>query len=92
MVTTFEREEVATLIEGTAEGGSPGVQARDSTLGAKNVKEGSWVLSSRNVSLGHIIMDQVVKGPLSIARTVLEANVLVGALSKELSESKNDSK
>jgi len=37
MVTTFEREEVVTLIGGMAEGGSLGVQTRGGTLGTKSV-------------------------------------------------------
>jgi len=49
------------------------------------------VPSSKNTSLGHIVMDQVVKKLLSIARVVPEVDVLVGALSKELSESIDNS-
>jgi len=47
--------------------------------------------SSSHSSISHIIMNQLVKGPLSLARTVPKVNPIAIALEKEQPKCRTDS-
>ena len=55
----------------------------------KSIKGSSWVMFNSNMSVGHIVIDQVIKRPLSIARAVPEVNGVVRLTSKETSKGMN---
>ena len=46
-------------------------------------------MSSSDTSVGYIVMDQMVKGPLNITRAVPEVNGVVRLTSEEASKSTN---
>ena len=58
-------------------------QEINDTFRAQKVNGSCWVRPSRYSSVSHIVMDQLVKGPLSPARTVSEVNPIAMALRKE---------
>ena len=81
--TTFEREEVTTLRWRTSKGCSPCIEAGNSTLGLKSVKQSSWITSSSNLGTGSIFMCQEVKGPLHLAKAVPEVNRAIRVIGEE---------
>ena len=83
MISVSEREEVSTLDGGMIKQCSPSVQARNDTFRAQEVDGSCWVRPSRYSSVSHIVMDQLVKGPLSLARAVPEVDPIAMALRKE---------
>ena len=50
-----------------------------------------WMGPSRYSGVSHIVMDQLVKGPLSLARAVPEVNPIAMALRKEQPKCRADS-
>ena len=62
---------------------SPDVQARNDAFRVQEVDRSCWMRPSRYSSVSHIIMDQLVKGPLSLAGAVPEVNHIAMALRKE---------
>jgi len=62
---------------------SPSVQARNNTFRVQEVNGSYWVRPSRYSSVSHIVMDQLVEGPLSLAGAVPEVNPVAVALRKE---------
>ena len=62
---------------------SPSVQARNDTFRVQKIDRSYWVRPSRYSSVSHIIVDQLVKGPLSFARVVPEVDPIAMALRKE---------
>ena len=83
MISVSEREEVLTLDGGMIKQCSSSVQARNDTFRAQKVDGSCWVRPSRYSSVSHIVMDQLVKGPLSLARAVPEVDPIAMALRKE---------
>ena len=72
-----------TLDGGTIKQYSPSVQARNDTFRAQEVNGSCWMRSSRYPGVSHIVMDQLVEGPLSLARAVPEVDPVAMALKKE---------
>ena len=82
---------MSTLNGGMIKQCSPSVQARNDTFRAQEVNGSCWMEPSRYSSVSHIVMDQLVKGPLSLARAVLEVNPIAMALRKEQPKCRADS-
>jgi len=62
---------------------SPDVQAKNNAFRAQEINRSCWMRFSSHFSVSHIIMDQLIKGPLSLAGAVLEVNSIAIALRKE---------
>jgi len=90
-VPVSEREEVLTLDSRIVKQCSPGVQARNDAFRAQEVNGSCWMKSSRYSSVSHIVMNQLVKGPLSLAEAVPEVNPIAIALRKEQPKCRADS-
>ena len=73
-IPVSEREEMSTLNGGTIKQCSPSVQARNDTFRAQEVDGSCWMGPSRYSDVSHIVMDQLVKGPLSLAGAVPEVD------------------
>ena len=82
---------MSTLNGGTIKQCSPSVQARNDTFRAQKVNGSCWMRSSRYSGVSHIVMDQLVKGPLSLARAVPEVDPVAMALRKEQPKCRADS-
>ena len=80
-----------TLNGGTIKQCSPSVQARNNTFRAQEVDGSCWIGPSRYSGVSHIVMDQLVKGPLSLAGAVPEVNPIAMALKKEQPKCRADS-
>jgi len=78
-----KREKVLILDGGMIKQCSPGVQARNNAFRAQKVDRSCWISSSSHSSISHIVMDQLVKEPLSLAEAVPEVNFIAIALRKE---------
>ena len=59
---------------------SPGVQARNDTFRVQKVNESCWMKSSSHSSVSHIVMNQLVKRPLSLAGAVPKVDPVAIAL------------
>ena len=70
---------------------SPGVQARNNAFRAQKVNGSCWIKSSSHSSVSYIIMDQLMKGPLSLTGAVPEVNPIAMALRKEQPKCRADS-
>ena len=82
---------MSTLNGGTIKQCSPSVQARNNTFRAQEVDGSCWIGPSRYSGVSHIVMDQLVKGPLSLAGAVPEVNPIAMALKKEQPKCRADS-
>ena len=82
---------MSTLDGGTIKQCSPSVQARNNTFRAQEVDGSCWMRSSRYPDVSHIVMDQLVKGPLSLARAIPKVNPIAIALRKEQPKYRADS-
>ena len=80
-----------TLDGGTIKQCSPSVQARNNTFRAQEVDRSCWMGPSRYSGVSHIVMNQLVKGPLSLAGVVPEVDLIAMALRKEQSKCRADS-
>ena len=58
-------------------------QARNNTFRAQEVNGSCWMRSSRYSGVSHIVMDQLVEGPLSLAGAVPKIDSIAIALKKE---------
>ena len=74
---------MSTLNGGTIKQCSPSVQARNNTFRAQEVDGSCWMRSSRYSGVSHIVMDQLVEGPLSLAGAVPEVDSIAMILRKE---------
>jgi len=83
LIPISEREEVSTLDGGTIKQCYPSVQARNDAFRAQEVDGSCWIGPSRYSSVSYIVMDQLVKRPLSLARAVTEVDPIAMALRKE---------
>jgi len=82
---------VSTLDGGTIKQYSPSVQARNNTFRAQEVNRSCWVTPSRYSGVSHIVIDQLVKGPLSLAGAVPEVDPIAMALRKKQPKCRADS-
>jgi len=83
LIPVSEREEVLTLDSGTIKQYSSDVQTRDNAFRIQEVNRSCWIKSSSHSSVSYIIMDQLMKGPLSSAGAVLEVDLIAMTLRKE---------
>jgi len=83
LIPVSEREEMSTLDSGMIKQYSPSVQARNNTFRAQEVDGSCWVRPSRYSSVSHIVMDQLVEGPLGLAGAVPEVDSIAIILRKE---------
>ena len=70
---------------------SPSVKVRNDTFRAQEVDGSCWMRSSRYPGVSHIVMDQLVEGPLSLAGAVPEVDPIAMALRKEQPKCRADS-
>ena len=82
---------MSTLDSMTVKQCSSGVQARNNAFRAQKVNGSCWIKSSSHSSVSHIIIDQLVKRPLSLAGVVPEVDPVAMALRKEQSKCRADS-
>ena len=76
---------------GTIKRCSPSVQVRNDTFRVQEVDKSCWMGPSRYSGVSHIVMDQLVKGPLSLAGAVPEVDPIAMALRKEQPKCRADS-
>ena len=66
------------------------VQTRDDTFGVQEVDGSCQMKSSSHSSVSYTVMNQLVKGPLSLAWAVPEIDLIAMALEKEQTKCKAD--
>ena len=69
---------------------SPDIQTRNDAFRVQKVNGSCWIKSSSYSSVSHIVMDHLVKRPLSSARAVPELNPIARTTTKERSECRAD--
>ena len=82
---------MSTLDGGTIQRCSPSVYTRNDTFRVQKVNGSCWMRPSRYSGVSHIVMDQLVKGPLSLAGAVPEVDPVAMALRKEQPKCRADS-
>ena len=91
LIPISKREKVLTLDSRMVKQYSPDVQIKNNTFKVQKIDESCWIRSSRYSSISHIVIDQLVKRPLSLARAVPEVNPIAMALRKEQPKYRADS-